>query len=161
MNSPKRSERGFTLMEMMVILIIIGIISAIAVPNMNKVFTRDKLRGSTTSVTTSLYLARLKAINESEPYGVRFSDDGSFQIVRDPNNDNDSTGTAYHLDTGLKFGKITFTNKTAIFTEQGQLLKSCLPTGDMTGTVSITDGTTDSTKVDVTFLSGRIRETNR
>ena len=161
MKANLQKECGFTLIEMMVVLIVIGIIAALAVPNMDLVFSRNKLRGSTTSVTTSLYLARMKAINDGVPYGVIFNDDGSFQIYRDPYDTNEAFGTPYRLDAGLTFSEVSFENRLAVFTNYGQLHKDCLPSGEMVGTVRITDGVSDTTKVEVTFLSGRIRETNR
>lgn len=161
MESPRNRERGFTLMETMIVMFLIGIIAALAAPNMDRVFKRDKLRGSTTSVTSSLYLARMKAINDGMPYGVEFFTDGSFQIYRDPYGSNEAFGTGYHLDTGLAFAEMDSVGQLIVFTEYGQLHKDCLPSGQYTGTVFITDGVSDTTNVQVTFLSGRIRETNR
>jgi len=156
-----RDEKGFTLVEMMIILVIIGILSAIAVPNMGNVFSRNKLMGSTTSVTSSLYLARMKAINDGEQYGVEFYEDGSYQILRDPYGDGEVIGNPYYLDDEILFSEITFNDWLAVFTANGQLEKNCLPSGLYTGMIKITDGDMDSTTVEVTMISGRIRETNR
>lgn len=161
MNMTFSQDRGFTLMELLVTMIIIGLLGAIAAPNLNRVFSKNKLRGDTTSVTTSLYMARLKAINDGEPYGLKFNDDGSYQLYRDPYEDNEETGVLEQLEDGLFFTEVNFNDQLAVFNEQGGLDKLCLPEGTWTGQVMITDGTSDSTKVEVTFLSGRIRETNR
>lgn len=154
-------EKGFTIMEMMVILIIIGILAALSYPNMKGLFNKDKLRGGTTSVTTSLYLARTKAINEGMEYGVKFFEDGTFQIQKNPLVSPEDIGTPYSLDSGISFGFLNFNNRTVVFNENGGLSKGCLPSGTYTGIIKITNGTTDSTSVEVTFLTGRIRETNK
>ena len=156
-----RNENGFTLVEMMIILVIIAILGALAVPNMNRVFSKNKLRASTTSVTSSLYLARMKAINEGEPYGVEFFGDGSYHILKDPYGAGEVFGNPYHLDDEISFQEITFVSQLAVFNEYGQLHKNCLPAGESTGLVKISDGLADTTMVQVTFISGRIRETNR
>ena len=157
----KQQERGFTLMEIMIVVVLIGIIATLVAPNMNQVFFRNKLRGNTTSVTSSFYLARMKAINDGVPYGIQFNGNGSYQIYRDPYDANEAFGTTYELDSGLNFGNITFVDSLAVFTEQGQLSKNCLPAGEYVGTVEVTDGVSDTTRIEVTYLSGRIRETNR
>ncbi|MFC1512013.1 Tfp pilus assembly protein FimT/FimU [Candidatus Latescibacterota bacterium] len=161
MKASRQRERGFTLIEIMMAVIIMGLLAAIAVPNMDLVFSRNKLRGSTTSVTSSLYLARMKAINDGLPYGVEFSGNGMFQIYRDPYNANEAFGTPYQLDAGLTFSMVSFVDSLAVFTAYGQLHKNCLPSNIYVGTVRITDSVSDTTNVEVTFLSGRIRETNR
>ena len=155
------NEKGFTLMEMMVVVFIIALLGAITVPNLNRVFKKSNLRASTSSVTASLYLARMKAINDSEPYGVEFIEDGTYHIVRDPYGVNEIFGGIRSLEDGVIFEEITFVDWLAVFSENGQLHKSCLLEDEMTGMILLTESSIDSTWVEVTFLSGRIRETNR
>ena len=153
------NKKGFTLVEMLVILIILGILGALAVPNMNKMFFKNKIRKSTTSVTSSLYLARMKAINDGELFGVEFFEDGTFNIVQDPYVSRIVIGNPYQLEEGITFADVSFVDWLAVFTEYGQLDKNCLGSGETTGVVQLTDGSEDSTMVEVTFISGRIRET--
>ncbi len=154
------NEKGFTMIELLIVLVILGILAGLAVPSLSHLFSKDKLRASTTTVTSSLYVARMKAVNEAEPYGVQFDADGLFTIVRDPAGANEIRGAGYNLEEGISFSEINFQNWLVVFNEFGQLEKSCLPSGVLTGTITITNGIIDSTMVEVTFLTGRIRETN-
>lgn len=156
----KHDERGFTLAELMIVMVVLGILAALALPDLRSVFSRDKMRASTTLVTSSLYLARTKAVSTGTYYGVQFTDAGEFHVVSDPRGTPVQFGVSYHLDEGIVFAENTFVNGLAIFNAYGQLDRSCLPSGEMTGTVVVTDGSMDSTRVEVTFISGRIRETN-
>lgn len=154
------NEKGFTMVELLIVLVIIGILASLAVPRLDLLFSKDKLRASTSTVTSSLYVARMKAVNEAEPYGVQFDVDGLFKIVRDPDGANEVRGAGYNLEEGISFSEINFQDWLVIFNEFGQLEKSCLLSGVLTGTIILTNGINDSTMVEVTFLTGRIRETN-
>ena len=152
-------ERGFSLVELMVVLVLIGIMATLALPNLKSLFTQDRLLSSTTLVTSSLYLARTRAVNEGARYGVQFGTSGDFYVVKDPLGTPTVHGVVNHLETGVSVLSNTFVNNLAIFNEYGQLDRACLSTGQMTGTIMLTN-TADTTQVDVTFISGRIRETN-
>lgn len=156
------NENGFTLVELMIVIVILGVLITIAMPNLGMVFKKNKLQASTSQVTSSLYLARMKAVNDAEPYGVKFNmtEPGDINIIRDPLGDNKVRGATSRLEEGIEFSEITFLSDLVIFNEFGQLDINCLPTGILTGTIIMTNSLEDTTRVDITRLTGRIRETN-
>ncbi len=158
MNS--QNEKAFTMVEILIVAVIIGILATLAIPRMDFVFSKDKLRTSTSSVTSYLYMARMKAVNEGEEYGVQFFDSGTFHVLRDPQGDSEVIGVPNRLEEGITFDEITFEDWLAVFNEFGQLKKSCLSSGNMMGSIILSGDSGDSTKVEVTLITGRIRETN-
>jgi len=153
-------DKGFTIVELMIVMVIVGILISMAIPSFKFMFSKDKLRSSTTTVTAMLYTARMKAMNEGEPYGVLFEESGRCLIVCDPADTNLVVGPPSFIEDGVNICSIDFTDRTVIFNEFGQLEKSCLPTGILTGTVKLANDAVDTTAVEVTYLTGRIRERN-
>ena len=102
------NDRGFTFAELLIVMVMLGILAALAIPSLDLVFSKDKLRKSTSTVTSSLYLARMKAVNDSEPYGVQFNDNGDFYLVRDPEGASEIKGATNHLEQGIFFSSINF-----------------------------------------------------
>ncbi|MHB9027398.1 MAG: pilus assembly FimT family protein [Candidatus Latescibacterota bacterium] len=156
----QHGERGYTLAEIMIVMVILGILATLALPNLKSIFSKDKLRASTTAITSSLYQARTKAVNEGTPYGVQFLSTGEFYVVSDPKATPVRSGVPFRLEDGITISVNTFVDNLAIFNEYGQLDRSCLPGGDLTASIILSNGSIDSTKVEVTFISGRIREKN-
>ena len=156
-----RSEHGFTMVELLIVMVIMGILVTMAVPKLNFVYSKNKLRASTSSVTSTLYMSRMKAVNDGQLYGVQFDEDGLFHVVRDPLNTAEQVGEINRLEDGVAFGNNSFIDGLVIFNSLGQLERTCLPTGIMNGSITLWDDIGDSTNVMITYLSGRIRETNR
>lgn len=58
--------RGFTLMELMLVLTIIVVIGSIAVPNMERVLERQKIRGAADELRLAWDTARIKAMRTGQ-----------------------------------------------------------------------------------------------
>ena len=156
-----RDEHGFTMVELLFVVVIIGILAAMAIPNMGFMWSKNNLRSSTSQVTASLYHARTKAVNDGDEYGVLFNQDtGEFSVVSDPFGTPTTFGSMNQLEDKVLFYDITFENDLVIFNSFGQLEKDCLPSGEFTGSIIMVNEIGDSTQVDVTYLTGRIREKN-
>jgi len=67
------SETGFTLIETMIVVVIIGIAAAIAVPNYSIWQSRSQLRQAVTEVQNQLLLARMAALSRNTPVTVAIS----------------------------------------------------------------------------------------
>jgi len=63
-----RSTRGFSLIELIVVLLISLIMAGMAVPLLNNTMTSYRLRGATASVTGSIQAARYQAIFNGYPF---------------------------------------------------------------------------------------------
>lgn len=63
-------ERGFTMIELMMVLGIIGVIIAVAVPNIMEYLRTARIRSAATDVATALQEARQRAISRNVRFGV-------------------------------------------------------------------------------------------
>jgi len=76
----RRKAGGFTMLEMMIIVVIIGIVAALAVPTFIASMPRMRARTEARNVLNLLRLARSKAISEGAQYGV-YVDVGNNQYL--------------------------------------------------------------------------------
>ncbi len=63
--SPLRSQRAFTLIEVMIAVAIVGILAMVAIPNYTQWNARYQLKQGTTELAGSLNLARMAAMNRN------------------------------------------------------------------------------------------------
>ena len=66
-------ESGFSLIELVVVIAMVAIISAIAIPNMIGWRGERQLRGAVNNLLGNLQLARMQAIREAETVSILFA----------------------------------------------------------------------------------------
>jgi len=64
----RRGPAGYSLTEAMVVLVIIGIVLAISVPNFVRISARDRVEAAAYDLDRNLALARQKAVAKRRPY---------------------------------------------------------------------------------------------
>lgn len=71
-----RKDKGFTLVEMMVVIAIVAILSAIAIPNLFSFAAGMKLRSASRDLYSNFQQARIKAIRHNSRWAIRFNASG-------------------------------------------------------------------------------------
>jgi len=68
-------ERGFTLFELLIVLVIIGLMSAVIVPALGHSIENSELRAATRDVASIFRFARSRAVSEKSPYVAIYSEE--------------------------------------------------------------------------------------
>lgn len=84
----KRSSRGFTLIEMVIVLAIMLALAAFTLPEFFAIINRSKLEGTARQTATLMRAARLEAIKQS-CYGVVMIDPANERVIAFADNDRD------------------------------------------------------------------------
>ena len=69
----RHRQSGFTLIEMMVVIVIISIIASVAIPSFSSFFDRYRLRGAADALFGDLQAARMEAIRNNSTVYVNFA----------------------------------------------------------------------------------------
>jgi prepilin-type N-terminal cleavage/methylation domain-containing protein len=80
-----RDRQGFTLLELMFVVLIVLVVAAIAIPLVNNAAATFKLQGAVSSVKGAIQATRFQAIQQGCPYQINFTAaTGTYQVQGQP-----------------------------------------------------------------------------
>ena len=68
-----RNDHGFSLIEMLIVMALVGIIMGIALPGLYTNVPKWHVRGTARDISAKLMVARLKAIQDNKLYAIKFT----------------------------------------------------------------------------------------
>ena len=84
MHKMLKSRSGFTLLELLITTVVVGIVAAMAVPRFQTAWERQKFRGGNNDIVSKIKMARSYAISSKSPYGIYFDEQSnSFTVFKD------------------------------------------------------------------------------
>ncbi len=152
-----RDERGFSMMEMMIVLVMIGLMASLAAPSWFEQMPRLETQAQVREVVSKLREARSLAVARKEPAGLCIdAGNGIWTLFLDNNpannlhNTGDSVMATGSLGSRVSVSHNSFANQDVIFNPDGTSAESgavCLNAEDNSVTYT----------VDVLASTGRVR----
>jgi type IV fimbrial biogenesis protein FimT len=145
------SQAGFTLTELLIAVSIIGVLAAIAVPNVLGEMPKFRLNGAANQIVGDLMAARMKAVSRSRNVKIFFPSGDQYKICDDADNNgtvDDCEGDSRIIDIQSNYKGITLSStNNPIFSPRG--------TASNLATISVTNSA--GTKNITIAITGRIQ----
>ncbi|HLA26618.1 MAG TPA: GspH/FimT family pseudopilin [Syntrophales bacterium] len=151
-------QSGFTLIELMIVIAIMGIMMALAVPSYQTYMAQRRLNGAARQVMSDLMAARMKAITQNNEFKVFFpgshsgalSGNHQYQILDDDDDDGaSSTDEAIEIkDIQTNYTDVTMNaNNNPVFS----------PKGTVTNLATVTLSNSRGSKTVSIAITGRVK----
>jgi prepilin-type N-terminal cleavage/methylation domain-containing protein len=76
------NKRGYTLIEMLIVVAIVTILAAMVVPSYQKFTAHQNLNGAARELFSDIRGARISAIKEAVQYGIYYPNATQFQVIK-------------------------------------------------------------------------------
>ena len=87
-------EDGFTIIEIVIVIVVIGIMAAVGVPNFLNWLPKYRLQSAARDLYSNLYLAKINAIKSNASWAIVFNvNAGTYQVCSEKGPDNSWGGT--------------------------------------------------------------------
>jgi len=167
-----RDSEGFTIVEMVIVIAIIGILIVIAVPDFLGLTPRMRLKSAARDIVSNMQLSRINAVRDNSTWAVQFdTDDAQYRVLSDDGADDtwntgddtvyktvklsDYPGVSYGSGHGARPGDdsypadgVSFNNNRVIFNSDGT---------SVSGTVYIKNDNGDTFAIGSLSAAGRIK----
>lgn len=107
-----RDRRGFTLIELMAVVLILGIMLGMALPNVTDLIRHQQLRGEARQLVSYLRGLQEEAITTEQNASIQFSSTGSYYLV---------AGKRHNISREIKYSVSPPVLGTLSFTPLGSL----------------------------------------
>ena len=87
MRRGKMRKKGFTITEMMVVVVLMGVMGSIAIPSFSYYIVRMRLTRARDEILSTLKVARARALSERIVYKVSFFGSNEYKVGKDPDGD--------------------------------------------------------------------------
>lgn len=143
------AQRGFTLLEVLMAIVLVGTLSAIAVPEIHQQLDRWRLSSATRQVVMDLKVARARAIAAGAAHRLHFAVGGGYRLERQRiSGTYGAVGPAVNLPTGVRVVDCTAAGDAVAFRPRGHAVTF--------GSVTLENAAGDRRRV-VVDIAGRLR----
>ena len=144
--------KGFTLVELIIVVAVMAIIAAIAAPSYQSFMSQRRLNGAAREVMTRLMEARMKAVSLNQKVKVSFASDHEYEIWNDADSNGtvaDNEGADIEMDIHTDYYDVTFSaTANPVFQPRGTVSPG--------STITLTNSS-GSKYVKVALITGRIK----
>jgi type II secretion system protein H len=148
-------DRGFTLIEIVVVVALVGILSSIVLPDFKKTVDHYKLNVAAQQLSHNIRMVQQKAISEGVPYKILFDmNKRDYYIIKSALNG--FQGKVVKLPEGVNFEWTSFTTNFNNSKNENTLIFSVSGAPIQAGTVALKNKN-ERLYVMVTVATGRVR----